>query len=444
MTPELRGYQEQAIYAARMHFAQGKRSVLLVSPTGSGKTTIGAHIAAGHIAKGGRVLWVAHRRELVDQAAKRLREYQLDVAVWPCNGTASVVVASIQSLLATEDKPLATLVILDEAHHYVSDGWSQEMSAYADCHKIGLTATPARGDGVGLGNAFDALHVVTTIKTLTDAGHLVPLEIIAPSAALDGKHIAQCPIDAYETHARGMFTVIFAANLEMANKYQSMMRERSYVSHIIHHKMSRADRTEMLRAHIQDKIPLINVGILTEGWDSPSTECIILARTCGSQSLYTQIAGRILRPHIHKNYGLLIDLHGSCHRLGRPDEDKVYSLEGRGIRRTTDTDVKFCPICGAVLDIDREDCVDCGYIRPDYKPPVVTNDPLIKYARKRAETAEERAKTVIRWIVDAKAKGYNMRSVFGKYAHVYGDSLSGDMFKSCLTQARATNYARIK
>lgn len=433
---ELRDYQHQAIQAARKHFQAGKQSVLLVSPTGSGKTTIGAHITAGHVARGGRVLWIAHRRELISQAADRLRAAHLDVSVWPYNGTSQVVVASVQGLLASGDKPLASMVILDEAHHYVSKGWSEEMAPYADCPKIGLTATPSRADGVGLGNAFDAITVVTSIKELTEQGYLVPLDIVSPDHALTSKHIAKSPVDAYFAYAQNLRTVMFAPNVEMAYRWHNDLLIRGVSSHVIHHLMSKQMRKLALDDHTHTGALLINVGILTEGWDSPQTECIILARTCGSQAMYAQIAGRILRPHPSKSTALLVDLHGVCHKLGRPDEDKDYSLNGIGIRSRTESNVRYCVVCGAVLDVDVDACSDCGYSSPDYQPPKVTNDPMVKFAKKRAEATDERVQTVARWLIDAKYKNHKYGVVFHKYKAVYGEDLS----KEILSGARALSF----
>lgn len=425
---ELRDYQHQAIQSARKHFQSGKQSVLLVSPTGSGKTTIGTYIAAGHVQRGGRVLWIAHRRELISQAAERLRQANLDVAVWPYNGTSQVVVASVQGLLASQDKPLASMVILDEAHHYVSKGWAEEMAPYADCPKIGLTATPSRADGVGLGNAFDAMTVVTSIKELTEQGYLVPLDIVSPDHALTSKHIAKSPVDAYFAYAQNLRTVMFAPNLEMAYQWHNELLAQGVPSHVIHHLMSKQMRHLALTDHANTGALLINVGILTEGWDSPQTECIILARTCGSQAMYTQIAGRILRPHPSKRTALLVDLHGVCHKLGRPDEEKDYSLNGIGIRSRTASDVRYCVVCGAILDVDVDACSDCGYSSPDYQPPKVTNDPLVKFARKRAEGDDERVQTVAKWLMDVERNNYKYGVVFYKYKAVYGEVLSKEIF----------------
>lgn len=433
---ELRDYQHQAIQAARKHFQSGKQSVLLVSPTGSGKTTIGTYIAAGHAQRGGRILWIAHRRELISQAAERLRQANLDVSVWPYNGTSQVIVASVQGLLASSDKPLASMVILDEAHHYVSKGWSEEMAPYADCPKIGLTATPSRADGVGLGNAFDAITVVTSIKELTEQGYLVPLDIVSPDHTLTSKHIAKSPVDAYFEYAKDKRTVMFAPNLEMAYQWHNDLLAQGVPSHVIHHLMSKQMRHMALNDHAQTGALLINVGILTEGWDSPRTECIILARTCGSQAMYAQIAGRILRPHPSKQTALLVDLHGVCHKLGRPDEDKDYSLNGIGIRSRTESNVRYCVVCGAILDVDVDACSDCGYSSPDYQPPKVTNDPMVKFARKRAEATDERVQTVARWLRDILSKGHKAGSVFYRYKAVYGQDLTTDIFKAAMGVAR--------
>lgn len=117
-----------------------------------------------------------------------------------------------------------------------------------------------------------------------------------------------------------------------------------------------------------------------------------------------------------------------CHKLGRPDEEKDYSLNGIGIRSRTTSDVRYCVVCGAILDVDVDACSDCGYGSPDYQPPKVTNDPLVKFAKKRAEGEDERVQTVAKWLMDVERNNYKYGVVFYKYKAVYGEVLSKEIF----------------
>ena len=157
----LREYQREALLEARAHLGNGRRKVLIVMPTGGGKTITATEACRQHVAEGGRVLWVAHRRELIKQGRDTLERCGLRVGAFGLNSGAPVQVESIQSLVHPKRRevPPATLVVADEAHHLLAEEWRKLAEMYKDCLLIGLTATPERGDGQPLGDIFDALVV---------------------------------------------------------------------------------------------------------------------------------------------------------------------------------------------------------------------------------------------------------------------------------------------
>ena len=178
----LRPYQLEAIARVRLAMQQGRRRVCLVMPTGSGKTRTCGEIARLTVERKGRVLWLAHRAELVDQACGALEALGLTVgamcsgAVYPPNPYAPVQVASVQTLLARGALPAADVIVADEAHHFAAaaESWAALLSAYPGALIVGPTATPDRGDGCGLHGCFDEIVIGATVQELTDAGHLVP------------------------------------------------------------------------------------------------------------------------------------------------------------------------------------------------------------------------------------------------------------------------------
>lgn len=418
----LRDYQIRAVNEARRARGRGKRSILLVSPTGSGKTTIGAEICRAAVAKGGRVVWVAHRAELVEQARKRLAAEGLRVSVLAAgvvhDAGAQVHVASAQTMLAREHFPEAEVLVLDEAHHYVADEWSRAWKAYPKATILGLTATPERGDGRGLGDVFEELIVVARIRELTDAGHLVPLEVVRPDRYVKSGYLAQDPVDAYEEHAGGRRTVVFAARVDAAEDFRGRFLARGHDAVVVHGALPKVERELALERHTEGAI-LINVMVLTEGWDSPETAVCILSRGCGSAGLYLQITGRILRPYPGKTIATLIDLRGVCHVHGMPDEDREYCLEGVGIRRKDVEGPRFCKVCGAVL-AGKESCAACALGGEVYAPDAILGLKLDKFAVLKNDDDETRVQRLQRWYEQARARGHKTYSAHFKYAAVYG------------------------
>jgi DNA repair protein RadD len=189
--PELRPYQREVMERFDAEVAAGRRRVLLVAPTGSGKTVIAGAIMAGTASAGGRVLFLAHRRELIQHASQKLYAVGIDHGViqagFPTRPGESVQVASISTLHArairtrTMDLPAADLVIVDEAHHTPARTYRRLLAAYPEAVILGLTATPCRGDGRGLGNAFDTLIECPPVAELISAGYLVPTRVYAPT-----------------------------------------------------------------------------------------------------------------------------------------------------------------------------------------------------------------------------------------------------------------------
>ncbi len=424
----LRDYQATGIDRIRSAARMGSRAICAVAPTGAGKTQIGAEIVRACVAKGHHALWLAHRVELIDQAITRLREHDLIVGAAcatsqnPPNPYAPVQVGSVQTLLARNLRPRAQVVILDEAHHFVADEFHALARDYPDSLVIGLTATPERGDGRGLGALFSRLVVVSRVRELVAEKYLVPSQVIAPKDKLRAGTIAQKPVDAYKEHAAGRSTIVFAGSVEIAERYAQDFRDAGIEARCIHGETDPAERALYLDAFKRGAFPVLtNCYVLTEGTDIPICSCIIISRSCGTAGTYLQMVGRGLRTYPGKADCVILDLHGVSHVHGHPEDDRQYSLEGRGIRRDTDTpvDTPYCRVCGCPIQAG-ETCPECGTAPRTLEPPRVTGEKLIPYARKRAENDDARAKTLARWIsVGAKA-GYKPNWAKAKYRAVYG------------------------
>lgn len=425
----LRAYQLEAIELVRARMRGGKHRIVLVMPTGSGKTRTGAEIVRQAEAKGSRILWLAHRTELVDQTCKTLAEYNIDVGAisasscWDYRPDAPVQVASIQTLLARDHRPPANLIIWDECHH-ASEGaeeWASLLDAYPGVRMLGLTATPERGDGAGLAPMFDDLVVGVSVRKLTEMGHLVPCEVIRPDKLLDRGHLAQPPLEAYRAHASGLQGFLFAKSVEEAEGCAREFTAAGVRSVAIHAKTPALERSAALQLFREGKIRILsNVYVFTEGTDLPMASVCILARGASTAGIYLQMAGRVLRPSPGKKQAILIDLRGVSNEHGPPEEDRVYKLEGRGISRAGAT----CKVCGSPLVA--YPCSGCGYMPEAGDGPegsVVVDVPLVKFARKIAEGPAQRWETCVRWVRAAAAKGHKVSSVRYKWRAVYQEDL---------------------
>lgn len=423
MIPQLRPYQTAAIDAIRAEARAGHRSILCVSPVGSGKTTIFSSIAQRHVDQGGRVLVLVHRRELLQQAAARLEAFGVQAAVH-----------TIQTLVAREQRPEASLVILDEAHHFQPDatGWGEFAAGYGQALRLGFTATPERGDGTGLGALFTSLVVAASVHELTTAGHLVRCSVVAPAKPLKSGQIAQRPVDAYLEHARGRRCIVFSPHVKAAVEHACEFRASGVSCAVVEGTMAPLVRARALADYRAGRVPVLcNVNVLTEGFDCPETDAVIIARGIGTPGLFIQIVGRALRPAPGKRDALVLDLRGVVHVHGRPDEDRRYSLEGRAIRRDEDGPAeRFCIVCGAVIEGDA--CTDCGRTPEELEAPRVTKTPLVKFERIRRDTDEERIARLAKWIGQARSKGWNPNQALHRYRAAYGDWPPPDVKRAAL------------
>lgn len=381
----LRDYQERAVRGV-LDAYQRARSVCLVAPTGSGKTRMGeelVHLATG---RGRRVLWMAHRRELVKQAADRLRLSlgHLEVGVvspgHEYSPASPVQVATVQTLIARGDRPPADLIVFDEAHHYASDDWRQLARAYPEARSLGLTATPERGDGRPLGDLFSELVVAAQYSELIAAGHIVPAQVLEPEANLEDG--LACDItSAYTHYASGMLAFAFVRSVEEAYSGALSLRQAGWSAAVIEANTPAAEREQTLELFAARKIKvLVSVNTLTEGVDIPEAECAILARKFGHESGFLQACGRVLRAFPGKTHATVLDLVGNWKLHGVPDEDREYSLAGdSGVRRKGATPLTQCLRCGAVSQAHVSVCPVCGFERPkrELAPQVIHNIGLV-------------------------------------------------------------------
>jgi superfamily II DNA or RNA helicase len=432
----LRSYQRAALSETRAAIVSGKRAPLVVLPTGGGKTCLGAAMAEGHLARSqaNRVVWLAHRRELVAQGAETLRRVGLDVGANGLNAGARTQVASVQTVLRRGQAPEGTLVFLDEAHHFMSDEWRAFFDVYAHAIKVGLTATPERGDGRALGERFDHLVVGAQVQDLIAVWHadhtqgLVPVEVIRPRKLLGPDKIAQTPADAYMQYARGRRAVVFAPHIRACQEFAEQFAAAGLRVRVVEGKTADETRDESLALFAAGKVDvLVNCMVLTEGWDCPPADVCILARGCGSVGLMLQMCGRVMRPSEGKRGALVIDLRGITHTLGDPDEERIFSLDGDGIgRKGAAAGLRVCKRCQALMP-DVGACTECGREPDELVTPVATGDELAKFASMRALTADKRVAWLAKQVRVMREKSYKKGWLVWRYKAVFGHYPTSEM-----------------
>jgi superfamily II DNA or RNA helicase len=358
----LRPYQRELVDEVRSAL-RASRSVLLQSGTGSGKTATAAEILRMVTARGRRSLFLAHLDSLIEDTHARLVAAGINAgfvqAGRPRDPAAPVQVASLATLHIRGERPPADVVIFDEAHRAASASVRGILEAYPGAFLLGLTATPQRGDGRPLGDVFQKLVCGPSNGWLTEQGFIVPCEVLAPGGYRDG--LADDPVKAYVRHTPGRRAIVFAANKAHADGIVDTFTATGISADLVVGETTR-DRRRVIRERLRsgELQVLVGVAVFLEGWDCPEVEVVILARPFGTTGAFLQAIGRGLRPAPGKIRCTVIDLRGAVYLHGLPDEDRVWSLDGKAVRRAeTIMALARCTECLAVFRPARS-CPRCG------------------------------------------------------------------------------------
>lgn len=386
-------------------------------PTGGGKTLIASEILKQTSDNGYSSIFLADRRKLIDQTSEKLASYGVDhgviMAGRQLDRSAPVQVASIQTLYSRAikrsmmDLPEVQLVVLDEAHKSLGGQYHELVfEHYPDAFVVGLTATPVRGDGRGLGEMYSDLVLGPSVDTLVEDGFLVPMRYYAPSrpdmdyleSIFDarkgdynekklGKYMEQNKpligdvVQHYKRLASDRQAVVFASSVR-----HSMYLAEAFNKAGIPAEHIDGTTFHMERQRIYDDVHsgrtrvLTNCAVLIEGWDEPQISCCILARPTKSVATYLQMAGRVLRPFPGKTDSILIDHSGAVQELGFVHDERHWSLEASkvvGEREPGSPEQEekeaariTCEACGVVYE-SRNKCPDCGADAPRRKSKAV-------------------------------------------------------------------------
>lgn len=365
---ELRPYQARDFELVRQDFRAGSLRPLYASPTGSGKTVFANAVITATVEKGGKVLFLAAKRELIHQADRRV-ECRHGVILSGSKRTdneAPVQVASVQTLLNRELPIKPTLIILDECAHSTAKTHQQLLDRFPTTHVLGLTATPVRQSGLGLGDYFTSIIQGPGIKDLMDEGYLVPPVHLAPPVQSDPGLFAD-PVETWLQKSNRVPTMAFCSSVEESRKLADRFLQAGVRAIHIDGETDDDTRDAIPAMMESGEIEVVtNYAIYIEGLDVPCISCVILDRRTSSLAVYLQAGGRGLRSHPGKKSCLILD-HGSNIRAhGRYDQNRVWQLtKGRDViagPSTPDVDDKItvCPKCYTVAPPQATHCA-CGY-----------------------------------------------------------------------------------
>lgn len=388
---EKRKYQEDCLNALRKKFNKGKKRLLLVLPTGSGKTVIFSKITKSCFENDKNVLILVHKKELVHQASNKLTSFGVEHGLIQSGKPwkqCSIQVASVQTLinrLEYMNHYQPSLIIVDEAHHVAPNNtWTKVLNKYPDALTLGVTATPERLDGNNLGFYFEELVVGVNIPHLVSKGFLAPHLVFAPPNNLDVskiktvggdynlKQLAEQTIEAdiigdaveqYKLHADGLPAIAFCVSVDHAKVTCDKFIKAGYKAAVVDGKMKEKDRDEAIQGLANGSVQVLcSCMIVSEGTDIPEVACAILLRKTKSMGLYMQQVGRILRPQKNKT-AIILDHVGNTKEHGFVDEPKQWSLQCKPKSKRKNEKapaVQTCKVCFATFRPSKI-CPSCGH-----------------------------------------------------------------------------------
>lgn len=412
---KLRDYQETAVQEIRLAFRAKANPVLFVLPTGGGKTFTFSYISAGSAEKSRRVVIIVHRKELLLQASGSLRALGIEHGMISPHFTPDphklVQVASVDTLLIRlKKKPMKfDLVIFDEAHHCIADNkWGRAWEMLGRPLMLGVTATPVRTDGKGLGEhaggLFKSMVLGPSITELIDRGMLVNPEVYtslempdlsglrkdkdgeysraALAERVDKPKITGSAVQHYTQICPGAKAIVFCSSVEHARHVRDEFNAAGYRFELLvgAPAMTDGERTSVNRRLRKGEINgACTVDLVSEGYDLPDLECCIMLRPTASEALYLQQVGRVMRPSESKRGCWLLDHVGNVGRMvdgvfklkhGFPNQEREWTLDGRvkkkGRKKDEEKtlDLNQCPKCWMV-HAPAPTCPGCGYTYPE-------------------------------------------------------------------------------
>jgi superfamily II DNA or RNA helicase len=416
----LRPRQIQAIADVRAAFASGYRAPVLVAPTGAGKTFTAIEIVRLTIARGRSVWFLAHLREILDDTSARLTAAGIDHgsirAGHRSDYSQPVQVVAVQTAVRRPHLPRPDLVIIDEAHLAVAASYRQVITAAGHPLLLGLTGTPQRLDGRGLGEVFDRLVLTCTTAELIDEGLLAPVRVFAPPGA-DLSGIGQRGGDFDQGQAGAVMArpavvgdalshwrqlcsgrrgVAFCTTVAHAAAVAEQWRHAGYRAMAVHGDSDDAERREAVAGLRAGRLDLVACAQLwIAGVDVPEIDAVIWLRPTQSLTAWLQGCGRGLRIAPGKPDLLILDHVGNSSRLGHPLDVHEWQLHGRTKRKGQQApSVRTCPQCWAALPTNTQQCPECQHqFQPERRELAVVDGELQELQRQARRAEQSSAQT---------------------------------------------------
>ena len=372
---ELRPYQQEARDSIFHEWEKGVHRTLLVLPTGCGKTIVFAKVTEQCVQDGDRVLVLAHRGELLDQAADKIAKSTglgcaTEKAEQSCLGSwFRITVGSVQSMMRESrlnrfPEDYFNTIIVDEAHHCISDSYQRVLHHFPEARVLGVTATPDRGDMKNLGQVFESLAYEYTLPRAIREGYLSPIRAVTIPLKVDLTSVGVqsgdfkagdlgTALDPYlegianemEKYCKDRKTVVFLPLVKTSQKFRDILNAHGFHAAEVNGESS--DRAEILKDFEKGRYNVLcNSMLLTEGWDCPSVDCIVVLRPTKIRSLYCQMVGRGTRLSPGKDHLLLLDFlwHTERHELCHPAHLICESSEVAGKMTENLEKAAGCPV----------------------------------------------------------------------------------------------------
>lgn len=390
MTFALRPYQQDLISQARGLMQKGCRSLIITSPTGSGKTVLTAHMLATAASKGLTSWFVVHRKELIDQSVATFRAvgvpHGITAAGYPDGRRHQIQIASVQTLANRMSKLTPPgLIIYDESHHTAAKTWSAIHASFPRAFHVGLTGTPERLDGKGLRPFFSEMIHGPSVRWLIENKFLSPYRLYAPSSAdISGVHtragdyakdelatamgkssVTGDAIDHYKRLGNGKRALAFLYSIEASQAFVLKAKAAGISAAHVDGETPRWERDLRMKQFRDGSLTLLaNVDLFGEGVDVPALEVMIELRPTASLVIWLQHCGRALRMSPGKEHAIILDHAGNSQRHGLPDAIRSWSLDGKAARLKQDGDIpkaKRCPGCYGMIESFHAKCPFCGH-----------------------------------------------------------------------------------
>lgn len=378
MAVELRRYQQESVDRIRTALGRSRR-VLFVLPTGGGKTVVFSYIAQKAQERGTKVTIVAHRKEIVRQISRSLDRFAVPHALIVPGATPSsrqVQVAMVQTLARRISRNSASspdLLIVDEAHHAVAGTWATVAASFPNARVLGVTATPQRLDGKGLEDAFDELVEGPTTSSLIESGYLAPYRYLAPpqrpdlsealskvksrygdfviselAEAVDKASVTGDAVTHYAKYLNGAPAIAFCVSVAHAEHVREAFRARGFRAASVDGSMPAQERDDIIKDFASGRLNVLtSCELISEGFDVPDTQGVLLLRPTKSLSMHLQQVGRALRPKSDGSQAIILDHAGNVARHGLPDAARDWSLAGK--EQGTAEPISTCDRCYRVM-----------------------------------------------------------------------------------------------